>query len=158
MRDSAGNAGWFHLSRFELTSSTPCFCLQALPRPGTTLRLHKSVLAAANHPSSPLPASPSPGPSSAKSAPPRSACPDPPESSPGSQHPLKPVAQAGVRPRRPPALAQRGRANLRPRFEDEVERRFRRPAESAEPGRRHHLPDSLLAGLCAQAQSHFLRS
>src|SRR5689334_18847480 len=46
----------------------------------------------------------------------------------------------------------------RPRFVDDIERCFRGSPEAIEPGGGDYVPDSGLAGLSAQAQSHFLRS
>ena len=46
---------------------------------------------------------------------------------------------------------------LRPSLIDNVEGRFCSPAEAAEAGRGYNRPNAALAGLGAQAQSHFLR-
>jgi hypothetical protein len=57
----------------------------------------------------------------------------------------------------PGAVANYGRLNRsRPSFVNYVEGRFRGSPETSEPGRSHHLSDACLAGLCAQAESHFL--
>jgi hypothetical protein len=41
-------------------------------------------------------------------------------------------------------------------FEDEVERRLRRPPELSESSLRGHLAEPFLTGLCAQCHPHFL--
>src|SRR6266852_3849176 len=57
---------------------------------------------------------------------------------------------------RPSRPRDRAQLNLRPSFVHYVERRFRGPAETVEPGRGHNLPNPCLAGLGPQAQSDFL--
>src|SRR5579871_251232 len=47
-------------------------------------------------------------------------------------------------------------ADLRTRFVHNIERRFRCAAETAESGGRHHVTNTALSGLRAQAQSNFL--
>ncbi len=51
-----------------------------------------------------------------------------------------------------------GGSILRPRFEHQVERGFRRAAEALESTADNHVADPRLAGLSTEPQTHFLRT